>query len=197
MGVKDVIENLMSRAVDNTGSIPRPNIIKVIDDGSDSALIIELESDLDNDTPVMTFNETKNITDLKIVNRKVPTVVLVNGKGKVTGTYKHDTAIEAYDRNYLEVRNESLSSPAECVDFAQKIFRANLETQYEYSIRTPEGAYLSENDVIFINTADEKFSGAYRVRGKTIKFSPTFFNIGININRKPPTLAEFIMRQDN
>jgi hypothetical protein len=193
----EVIETLISRAVDNSGDIPRPNIIKLIDDGSDSLLTIELESDLDTGSPAMTFSETKNITNVKIVNKKVPTLILVKGFNNVTGEFKHTTAIDAYDINYLEVSNPDLKSPAECVDFAQKIFRANLSTQYEYGIETPEGAYLAENDVIFIDTKDEKFSGAYRVRGKTIKFSPTMFHIGLNINKKPPTLAEFIARQDN
>ena len=194
--VIDVIKALISRAVDNTGDLPRPNIIKVIDDGSISQLSIELESALDT-PPVMVFNERKNITNLKIINKKVPTIVIVKGANGVTGKFSHDSAVEAYDRNYLEVTNESLTSPAECVDFAQKIFRANLTTQYEYGIETPEGAYLQENDVIFIQTKDEKFSGHYRVRGKTIKFSPTMFNIGINVNRRPPTLAEYISQQDN
>ena len=193
----EIIQTLMSRAIDNTGSLPRPNIIKIIDDGNSSQLVIELESNLDTGAPAMVFSEQKNITNIKIINKKVPTLILVKGYNKVTGEFKHTSAIDAYDTNYLEVSNPDLKSPAECIDFAQKIFRANLTTQYEYGINSPEGAYLLENDVIVINTKDEKFSGAYRVRGKTIKFSPSMFHIGININKKPPTLAEFIARQDN
>ena len=197
LSVLDIIKNLVSRAVDNSGTIPRPNIARVVDDGSTSQLVIELESDLDSAEVKYVFTEYDNITDLKIVNKKIPTVVIVNGANGVKGTFSHDTAVEAYDRNYLEVTNESLKSPAECKDFAQKLFRANLTTQYEYGIETFEGAYLSENDVIRVETEDQKFSGNYRIRGKKISFSPSSFSIGLNINRKPPTLAEYIARQDN
>ena len=197
LSVLDIIKDLVSRAVDNSGTVPRPNIAKVVDDGSTSQLVIELESDLDSAEVKHVFTEYDNIIDLKIVNKKVPTVVIVNGANGVKGTFSHDTAVEAYDRNYLEVTNESLKSPAECKDFAQKLFRANLTTQYEYGIETFEGAYLSENDVIRVETEDKKFSGNYRIRGKKISFSPSSFSIGLNINRKPPTLAEYIARQDN
>ena len=197
LSVLDIIKELVSRAVDNSGTVPRPNIAKVVDDGSTSQLVIELESDLDSAEVKHIFTEYDNIIDLKIVNKKVPTVVIVNGANGVKGTFSHDTAVEAYDRNYLEVTNESLKSPAECKDFAQKLFRANLTTQYEYGIETFEGAYLSENDVIRVETEDKKFSGNYRIRGKKISFSPSSFSIGLNINRKPPTLAEYIARQDN
>ena len=197
LGVLDIIKQLVSRAVDDSGTVPRPNIVRVVDDGSSSQLVIELESDLDSAEIKHVFTEHDNITDLKIINKKVPTIVIVNGAGGVKGTFSHDTAIEAFDRNYLEVTNESLKSPAECKDFAQKLFRANLTTQYEYGIETFEGAYLSENDVIRVETEDQKFSGNYRVRGKKITFSPSSFSIGLNINRKPPTLAEYISQQDN
>tara|TARA_R100000329_G_scaffold80054_1_gene68502 strand:- start:372 stop:1424 length:1053 start_codon:yes stop_codon:yes gene_type:complete len=197
LSVLDIIKELVSRAVDNSGTVPRPNMAKVVDDGSTSQLVIELESDLDSAEVKHVFTEYDNIIDLKIVNKKVPTVVIVNGANGVKGTFSHDTALEAYDRNYLEVTNESLKSPAECKDFAQKLFRANLTTQYEYGIETFEGAYLSENDVIRVETEDQKFSGNYRIRGKKISFSPSSFSIGLNINRKPPTLAEYIARQDN
>ena len=76
-----------------------------------------------------------------------------------------------YDKTYLEVTNEKLQSPAACKDFAQKLFRANLETQYEYGIDSFEGVYLEENDVITIKTDDPEFSGNYRVRGKKIAFT--------------------------
>ena len=197
LSILDIIKQLVSRAVDDSGTVPRPNIVRVVDDGSSSQLVIELESDLDSAEIKHVFTEYDNITDLKIINKKVPTIVIVNGAGGVKGTFSHDTAIEAFDRNYLEVTNESLKSPAECKDFAQKLFRANLTTQYEYGIETFEGAYLSENDVIRVETEDQKFSGNYRVRGKKISFSPSSFSIGLNINRKPPTLAEYISQQDN
>jgi len=191
------VKDLLGRAVDGTVSPPRPNIIRVVDDGTQSQLIIEPEKELTSTNIVYVFTENDNITNLKIINKKIPTYVVVNGKNAVKGKFSHDSAIAAYDRNYLEVTNESLKSPAECVDFAQKIFRANLITQYEYGIESFEGAHLVENDIIRVETEDRRFSGNYRVRGKQISFSPSSFNIGLNINRKPPTLAEYIQRQDN
>ena len=105
--------------------------------------------------------------------------------------------MSAYDRNFFNVTNDALKSPAECRDFAQKLFQANLKVQYEYGMQVLEGAYLNENDVIRIETDDPKFSGNYRVIGKAINFSPKGFNIGLSINRKPPTLAEYISSRDN
>ena len=197
LSVLDIIKQLVSRAVDDSGTVPKPNIVKVVDDGNTSQLVIELESDLDSTEVKHVFSEYDNITNLQIINRKVPTIVIVNGAEGVKGTFSHDTAVEAFDRNYLEVTNPALRSPAECKDFAQKLFRANLATQYEYGIQTFEGAYLSENDVIRVETDDQKFSGNYRIRGKKITFSPSSFSVALNINRKPPTLAEYIARQDN
>tara|TARA_R110002020_G_scaffold50985_6_gene144539 strand:+ start:4204 stop:5256 length:1053 start_codon:yes stop_codon:yes gene_type:complete len=197
LGVLDIIKELLTRAIDNSGTVPRPNIARVVDDGSSSQLIIELESDLDTSPIQHVFTEYDNISTLKVINRKLPTIVIVNGKNKVKGTFSHDSAVAAYDRNYLEVTNDSLESPAECKDFAQKIFRANLKTQYEYGIETFEGAHLNENDVVRIEASDPRFSGNYRVQGKSISFSSDEFNIGIIINKKPPTLAEFISQQDN
>jgi len=197
LGVLDIIKELLSRAIDDSGSLPRPNLARVVDNGSVSQLVIEQESDLDTAQIKHVFTEYDNIISLKIVNRKIPTVVIVNGKGKVKGTFSHDTAIEAYDRNYLEVSNKALESPAECVDFAQKLFRANLTTQYEYGIDSLEGVHLSENDVIRIETEDRRFAGNYRVRGKKIAFTSGGFTVGLNINRKPPTLAEYVVQQDN
>lgn len=195
-GVKEIIKELLGTAVDNSGDIPRANIIKVFDDGSSSQLTIELESDLDNTEIKHIFSEYTNINNLRIVNKKIPTIIIVEGDG-VVGKFEHESAIEALDRNYLEVQNDNLKSPAECRDFAQKVFRANLDTQYEYSISSQEGLYLAENDVIRVETADPKFSGNYRVRGKKIAFGPNSFTIGLNINKKPPTLVEFIAQQDN
>jgi len=195
--IMEVIKELLSRVVDNSATLPRPNIARLIDDGSMSQFIIELESDIDTDPIVHIYNEWNNIIDISILKRKVPTVVVVNGANNVKGTFTHDSAIAAYDRTYLEVSNADLKSGAECKDFAQKIFRANLKNQYEYKITTMEGAYLNENDVININTDNDDFSGTYRIIGKQISFSPKDYKIGISINRKPPTLAEYILSRDN
>jgi len=160
-------------------------------------LVIEQEADVETAPIQKVFTEYDNITKIKIINKKIPTIIIVNGKGNVKGTFSHDSAIVAYDRNFLEVTNTALESPAACKDFAQKLFRANLINQYEYALETFDGLYLSENDVIRVETKDAKFTGNYRVRGKKITFTPTSFSIGLNINRKPPTLAEYIARQDN
>jgi len=197
LSLEDIIKQLLSKAIDDSGSVPRPNIGKLIDDGSKSQFVIELESDLKTTDPVMIFNEYDNITSLKIINKKIPTIIIVNGANDVKAQFSHEGAIEAYDKTYLEVTNEKLKSPAECKDFAQKLFRANLETQYEYGIDSFDGVYLEENEVVTIKTDDPEFSGNYRVRGKKIAFTPGGFSIGININRKPPTLAEYIKQQDN
>ena len=187
----------MAKAVDNTSSPPRTNIIKLVDDGNMSQLVIELESDVDSDQIKHVFTEYDNITDLKIVNRKVPTIIVVNGKGGVSGTFSHDSAIEAFDRNYLEVVNENLTSPAACKDFGSQLYRANLVVQHEYGLDALEGYHLSENDVIRIETRDVSSTGNYRVRGKKIAFTSNEFRIGLNINKKPPTLSEYISQQDN
>jgi len=197
MGTLDIIKELIGRAVDDSVSPPRPNIARIVDDGSQSLLVLETENSLDAGEIKYVFTEYDNIINIKIINRKVPTFVIVNGKNGVKGTFSHDSAISAYDRNYLEVTNESLKSPAECKDFAQKIFRANLQTQYEYGIDTLEGARLSENDIIRIETDNPKYAGNYRVRGKKIAFTTGGIDVGLNINRKPPTLAEYMVQQDN
>lgn len=197
MTVLDIIKDLIGRAVDNSGSPPRPNIARLVDNGSTSELIIELQSELDVGQIKHVFSEQDNITDLQIIKRKIPTIVIINGANGVKGTFQHDSAMAAYDRNYLEATNENLRSPAECKDFAQKVFRANLQTQYQYTIRSWEGAYLAENDIIRVETDDDIFNGNYRVTGKKIAFSQSSFDVGININRNPPTLVEYIAQQDN
>ena len=196
MGVLEIIKKLMVRAVDDSISVPRSNILKVFDDGINSQLTIELESDLDTTQIKHVFTEFDNINNLRIVNKKTPTIVIVNGDN-VVGKFEHESAIDALDRTYLEVTNDNLKSPAECREFAQKIFRANLETQYEYSISSAKGIYLMGNDVIRVETEDPRFSGNYRVRGKKIAFGSNSFTVGLNINKKPPTLVEFIAQQDN
>ena len=193
----DIIKQLLSKAVDNSATIPKPNIARLIDDGSNSQLIIELESNVDTGTITHTYTEHNNILGLSIINRKVPTVIVVNGANDSIGTYTHDSAISAYDRNYLEVTNQNLLSPSACKDFAQKLFRANLKVQFEYSFTTFEGLYLEENDVIKMITDEEEYSGNYRILGKKISFSPDSFSLALTINRKPPTLAEYIASLDN
>ena len=95
------------------------------------------------------------------------------------------------------MNNNNLLSPAQCKDFAQKIFKANLKVQYEYTFETFEGIYLSENSVIRIVTGEDEYDGNYRVLGKNISFTPSSYKLSVLINRKPPTLAEYINTRDN
>ena len=195
--VIDIIKRVLSKAVNtDTTDLPRPNIAKLIDDGTNSQLVIELEADVNNSVISHLYTEYDNITNLSIINRKIPTVIIVNGNG-VKGTFIHDSAIDALDRSYLEVNNNDLLSPAQCKDFAQKIFKANLATQYEYTFETFEGIYLPENSVIRIITGEDEYDGNYRVLGKNISFSPSSYKMSVLINRKPPTLAEYINTRDN
>ena len=197
VGVQSAIKEMVSKSIDNTSTLPRPNLLRVIDDGTYSQLIIELESDTDNDPIAHTFTEKDNITNLNIINKKVPTVITVEGENGVSSTFTHTSGLEAFDRNYLQVTNDKLESPAECHDFAAKLWRTNERLQYEYTLEVTEGAYLNENDVIKIVTEEPEFSGNYRIVGKTISFSPDSFTLGLTINRKPPTLAEYISSRDN
>ena len=197
LSVLDIIKTMLSQAVNNNSTLPRPNIARIVENGSTSQLVIELEADVDSDPIVHAYTEHDNIISLSINERRVPTVIVVNGRNGVSSTFTHDTARSAFDRNYLEVTNETLTSPAECKDFAIKLFEANLKAQYEYGVVVTEGGYLNENDVIRITTEDERLSGNYRVIGKKITFSPNNYSVGITINKKPPTLAEYISSRDN
>jgi len=199
LNILNIIKTFLSEAVDKSGTIPRPNIARIIDDGTNSQFIIELESDTTNDIVEVqhVFTEQNNISNLSIINKKIPTVITVNGKDGVHGTFTHDSAITALDRNYFEVTNDDLKSPAECKEFAATLFEANLKLQYEYKLSTFDGAYLNENDIIMIQTDDPEFSGKYRIIGKNISFNPSSFTIDLSINKRPPVLAEYIASLDN
>jgi len=198
MTVYDIMTTLLQRAIDNSGTLPRPNIARLVDDGSNSQLVIDLESQIDDNAVVKhVFSEYSNIIELNIINKKVPTIIIVSGRDGVKETFTHDSAISAFDRTYLEITNENLSSPAECVEFGSRIFEANLRNQYQYQFKTFEGAYLNENDVIRVETEDKEFSGNYRIIGKDVNFSPSGFSLSLTINRKPPTLAEYIASSNN
>jgi hypothetical protein len=197
VALDEIIKTLVSNAIDESGTLPRPNFYKVIDDGSNTQLIIEPEADVDTAQISHVFTEDDNIIGLTINEKKIPTIILVKGSNNTEGTFTHDSAITALDRTYMEVDNNQCTSPAECVDFGRKLFEANLKNQYEYGIETFDGAYLQENDVIRVQTNDRDYSGNYRVIGKSISFSPADFSIGLTINKKPPTLADYISDSDN
>ena len=197
LSLKEIIEQLLVKAIDKTDqTLPRPNLIKILDDGEYSQLVIELESRLQDTNVKHVFDEYNNIESLNIINKKLPTVITVNGSN-VSATFTHDSALEAYDRNYLEVSNDKLTSYAECKDFAARLFQANLHNQFQYTLETFDGAYLVENEVVRIETDDPQFSGNYRVMGKGISFSPSSFSVDLELNRKPPTLAEYISSRDD
>ena len=161
LSLKEVIEQLLVKAIDKTDqSLPRPNIIKIVDDGEYSQLVIELESRLEDTNVKLVYDEFNNIESLNVINKKLPTVITVNGSN-VSATFTHDSALEAYDRNYLEVSNDKLTSYAECKEFAARLFQANLYNQYQYNVESFDGAYLAENEVIRIETDDPQFSGNY------------------------------------
>ena len=197
VSLEEIIKKMVSNSIDESGTLPRPNIYKLIDDGTNSQLVIEPEADVDAAQIAHVFTEDDNILSLTINEKKIPTIILVKGRNGVEGTFTHDGALTALDRSYLEVSNAQLTSPAECVDFGRKLFEANLHNQYEYAIEVSEGSYLSENEVIRVETNDRDYSGNYRVIGKNISFSPDSYSVGIVINRKPPTLAEYIADSDN
>jgi hypothetical protein len=195
--VMDVIKTLLQKPIYLADQdLPRINIAKLIDDGSKSQLVIELEADLENTNISKVYTEEHNIVNLNIIERKIPNYIVVNGNNNVKGTFSHDGAITALDRNYLTVTNNNLDSPAECVEFGARLYQANISNRYEYGIQVTEGLYLSENEVIRIETDNPKFSGNYRVVGKSINFTDTI-TLGITINKKPPTLAEYISSRDN
>jgi len=193
----DIVKELLTRSVNTDSELPRPNIGRIIDDGTYSQFIIELESELESTVPKFVFTERFNIAAIDIIKRKVPTVIIVTGDKDTKGTFVHDGALSALDRSYLEVNNKLKEGPAECKDFAALLFEANLKVQYEYSLKLLDGAYLMENDVVKVITDDPEFGGNFRVIGKAISFSPSSFSLGLTLNKKPPTLAEYISSSDN
>lgn len=195
--VLDVIKQLLAKPINlSDQDLPRPNIAKLIDDGSKSQLVIELESTLTNDQVKYVYTPQNNITTLNIIDRKVPTVVIVEGAGGVKGTFKHNGAIAALDRTFLKVTNNNLDSPAACKEFAARLYQANVANRYQYNLGATEGFYLMENDVIRVETDDKDFSGNYRIVGKSIIFG-NGLQLTLTINKKPPTLAEYISSRDN
>lgn len=189
--ILDQINSYIKKAIDLTNeNYPRQNIIVVKDDGSKSQLRLETRADIDNATPIKIYSYNTNIISFGVVQRHIPTTIIVKGKN-ANATFTHDSATTAYGDNFLEVSNNELESKAECMDFAQKIFRANLKSKYEYTMATFEGVYLQENDVIYIKDNETGIDGNFRIIGKTITFSPNTFKLQLTINKRPPILSEF------
>ena len=107
-------------------------------------------------------------------------------------TFKHSSAASALGNSAKVVSNPKLKSRAECMDFAQKIFLANIQNKYEYTLDTFEGLYLKENDVIHIRDDDTGIQGNFRIIGKTVDFGPNKFQLKLTINQRPPLLSQFL-----
>ena len=197
MTVAQALKTLLQRPINLADQdLPRPNILKVGDDGTNAQLMIELQADV-NTAPIQhIYTEQTNIVKINIINRKPPTYIVVKGKGGVKGTFTHDGARAALDTNYLEVVNDNLDSPAACKEFGARLYQANLADIYEYGVEVTDGFYLAENEVIRIQTNDEDYSGNYRILGKRIEIGNNY-KVGIIINRKAPTLIEYLESRDN
>jgi hypothetical protein len=85
-----------------------------------------------------------------------------------------------------------LEGRAECMDFAQKAFLANIQNKYEYTLDTFEGLYLKGNDVIHISDTITGIEGNFRIIGKSVTFGPNQFRLQLTINQRPPILAQFL-----
>ena len=198
MDILTVFKTLLGRPINLADqSLPRSNIMKVMDDGSKSQLFIELQADPDTDPIKHTYTTKENIVTLNVIDRKVPTFIIVNGANGVSGKFIHDGALEALDRSFLRVTNENLESPAECKEFGARLFQANLEDRYQYGMSVTDGYYLNQNDVVEVRTDNDDYSGNYRVTAKRINIGASSYSVGITINKKAPTLAEYISSRDN
>tara|TARA_Y100000310_G_C20658956_1_gene803586 strand:+ start:1340 stop:2371 length:1032 start_codon:yes stop_codon:yes gene_type:complete len=173
--------------------LPRQNIIKVVDDGTTGQLVFELLKNVDNSIPSYIFTYDDNIINFEVQNRKIPTIITVKGKGGHSALFSHTGAMAAYGEHFMNVSNPNLKSRAECMDFAQKVFNANLKAKYEYNLTTFEGAYLEENDVIKIIDDSTEVEGNFRIVGKTINFGPGAYEITLTINQQPPLISQFLV----
>ena len=190
--ILDEINSYMKRAVDLTNTdLPRQNIVVVKDDGTKSQLHIETRADIDNEIPVKSYTYDTNIISFQVHNRHIPTSIIVQGKN-VSDTFTHTSAASALGKFFLKVNNPELESRAECINFGQKIFRANLKSKYEYTLNTFEGVYLQENDVVHITDEETGIEGNFRLIGKTVTFGPNSFKLQLTINKRPPILGEYL-----
>ena len=190
--ITSIIKTLLPLAINTDKDIPRENTLMVKDDGSKSQLMITLQPDLDSSLPVYKFNKS-NIVSFKVSNRETPTTIVVTGETQDTNvTFRHESAASALGENFYSVTNAQLKSKAECQDFAAKLFEANLKDQYEYTLASYYGAYLEENDIIHITEEDSDVSGTFRVVGKSVSVKPNQYQVVLNINKRPPILAQFL-----
>jgi hypothetical protein len=189
--IYQAIKDMLKQTINVTQSIPLENIIKVYDDGNKGQLVIESLKDTSTSTAVKVYNYETNIINFSVQNRKIPTTIVVKGK-TTSATFRHSSAAAALGENYTTITNPTLESKAECQDFAQKIFEANLETQFEYILDTFDGVYLRSNDVIHISDESTDTTGNFRVIGKTLTSSGDSFRLQLTINKRPPIIAQFL-----
>ena len=171
---------------------PRDNIIKVQDDGNKSQLIIDVKQDVDTASVVKHYDYNNNIISFKVNDRKIPTSIVVNGAQGMRATFRHSSAAAALGESFLTVSNPDLKSRAACMDWGQKVFNANLKSQYEYILDTFDGIYLEPNDVISIYDEKTDTSGNYTIIGKSLSCGANSFRLQLTINKRPPILSEFI-----
>jgi len=190
--ILDWLKKVLPTAIDTTNKdLPRENIVVVRDDGTKGQLAIEVVSDVNKSRPCFTFDEN-DLIGYTVKSRKIPTTVTVKGD-KVSGKYRNESAAKSLGENFFQTSNENLESPAECVEFARKVYYANIDNQFEINLNTYQGVYLMPNDVIKLNIRDADVAGQYRVVGKTVSFSPKRFRVSLEINKKPPILSDFLI----
>tara|TARA_Y100000310_G_scaffold162601_1_gene162566 strand:- start:1171 stop:2202 length:1032 start_codon:yes stop_codon:yes gene_type:complete len=191
--VLNVITELLNRAIDmSNADLPRDNIIRVMDDGKTSQLRVEVKNDIENTAPVKFYNYEDNIISFNVKSRDIPTQITVTGKGGAAATFKHSSAEAALGNSTKSISNPILESRTECMDFAQKVFLANIRNKYEYTLDTFEGLYLKENDVIHIRDSVTGIEGNFRIIGKNVTFGPNQFKLQLTINNRPPLLSQFL-----
>jgi len=189
-----ILDSIVSKlgTLYNTDNVilPRQNILKVIDDGKKGQLSFDLLKDVNTAPSNYEFTEG-NMINFEVRNRKIPTIINVAGNNSAA-TFKHEGGSIAYGENTLNINNPNLKSKAECLDFAQVVYNANLDAKYEYSLSTYEGAYLDENDIVNIRDGTTDIEGNFRIIGKTIGFGANTYSVELTINKQPPLLASFL-----
>ena len=173
-------------------TLPQRNILCVTDDGAKGQLCFKLESNIDNETPIYSFDYESNMISFSVQNRNVPSIITVQGKN-VSALFRHTSAVSAVGDYSFNVTKNDLTSRAQCMDFAQKVFNANIQNKYEYNLATTEGAYLEENDIIHIIDDVTSINGNFRIIGKNINFGNGAHQIILNINKQMPLLDSFLL----
>jgi hypothetical protein len=189
--IMDIIKTILTEVIHTEGT-PRENLIKVMDDGSKSQLVFEVKKDVDTTTAIQHYTYNDNIISFKVTDRKIPTTIVVKGKGGIQATFRHSSAAAALGENFLTVSNVNLESRAACMDWGQKVFNANLHTQYEYILDTFDGIYLEPNDVISIVDDKTETTGNYTIIGKSLSCGANTFRLQLTINKRPPILSQFV-----